>query len=105
MQPSNELAEETQPILRLRLRRRCGRQGQPGERFFDVRMKLALALYGLFALTFSYFQVRGDAQLYFNLLRRFFGEEPDFAYAYQFGSALWYVPFFLVGKAFGILFG
>lgn len=68
-------------------------------------MAIGLALYGLFALTFSYFQVRGDGLLYFNLLRKFFGEEPDFAYAYQFGSALWNAPFFLVGKSLGTLFG
>jgi len=68
-------------------------------------MTAAFALYGLFALTFSAFMVKGDALVYFNLLRRFFGEEPDFAYAYQFGSAVWNAPFFLVGKAFGIVFG
>lgn len=75
------------------------------ERFVDVPMAVAFALYGLFALTFSYFQVKGDGLVYFNLLRRFFGEEPDFAYAYQFGSAVWNAPFFLVGKTFGIAFG
>jgi hypothetical protein len=68
-------------------------------------MALGLALYGLFALTFSYFKVGGDGLVYFNLLRRFFGEEPDFAYAYQYGSAIWNTPFFLVGKALGIVFG
>lgn len=68
-------------------------------------MKLAFAAYALFALTFSYFQVRGDGLVYFNLLRRFFGEKPDFAFAYQFGSAVWNAPFFLVGKALGIAFG
>ncbi|MBA2460856.1 MAG: glycosyltransferase family 39 protein, partial [Actinobacteria bacterium] len=75
------------------------------ERFLSRPMAVAFARYGLFALTFSAFQVKGDALVYFNLLRRFFGEEPDFAYAYQFGSALWNAPFFLVGKAFGIVFG
>jgi len=68
-------------------------------------MAVGFALYGLFALTFSLFQVKGDALVYYNLLRRFFGEEPDFSYAYQFGSAIWNVPFFLVGKSFGIVFG
>ena len=75
------------------------------ERFLSGPMALGFAVYGLFALTFSYFQVQGDGLVYFNLLRRFFGEEPDFAYAYQFGSAVWNAPFFLVGKASGIVFG
>jgi Dolichyl-phosphate-mannose-protein mannosyltransferase len=76
-----------------------------GERFLTWPMAVAFTLYGLFALTFSYFQVRGDALVYYNLLRRFFGEEPDFAYAYQFGSAIWNAPFYLVGKALGTIFG
>jgi hypothetical protein len=77
----------------------------PRDRFVTVGVLSAFSLYGLFALTFSYFQVRGDGLVYFNLLRRFFGEEPDFAYAYQFGSSLWNAPFFLVGKLLGIVFG
>lgn len=85
--------------------RKTTAQAATQERFLSRPMAIAFALYGLFALTFSYFQVRGDGLVYFNLLRRFFGEEPDFAYAYQFGSAVWNVPFFLVGKAFGIVFG
>jgi Dolichyl-phosphate-mannose-protein mannosyltransferase len=79
--------------------------GESRERFLNGPMAIGFALYGLFAVTFAYFQVQGDALVYFNLLRRFFGEEPDFAYAYQFGSAVWNTPFFLVGKTFGILFG
>ena len=75
------------------------------DRFLTRPMKVGFAFYALFALTFSYFQVKGDAALYFNLLREFFGEEPDFAYAYQFGSALWNAPFFLVGKGLGVIFG
>jgi len=78
---------------------------RPSERFLTWPKALGFALYGLFALTFSLFQVKGDALVYFNLLRRFFGEEPDFAYAYQFGSAVWNAPFFLVGKTLGIIFG
>ena len=75
------------------------------ERFLSWPMAVGFALYGLFALTFSLFQAKGDALVYYNLLRKFFGEEPDFAYAYQFGSAVWNAPFFLVGKSFGIVFG
>lgn len=69
-------------------------------------MAIAFALYAAFALTFSAFQVRGDGELYFNLLRKFFGERPDnIAYAYQFGSDIWNAPFFLAGKALGAIFG
>ena len=68
-------------------------------------MAVALVLYGLFAVTFSSFQVGGDGLVYYNLLRRFFGEHPDFAFAYQFGSDLWNWPFFLVGKALAAIFG
>jgi hypothetical protein len=75
------------------------------DRFLNVSMAVGFALYAVFALTFSLFRVKGDALVYFNLLRRFFGEEPDFSYAYQFGSAVWNAPFFLVGKGFGIVFG
>ena len=68
-------------------------------------MVAGLAIYGAFALTFATFQVHGDGQVYFNLLRRFFGEHPDFAFAYQFGSDIWNWPFFLVGKGLGGIFG
>ena len=68
-------------------------------------MAIAFVLYGLFALTFSHFQVKGDGTVYFNLLRRFFGEHPDSAFAYQFGSDVWNWPFFLVGKGLGTVFG
>jgi hypothetical protein len=68
-------------------------------------MVIALALYGLFAITFASFQIKGDALVYFNPLRKLFGERPDFAFAYQFGSDIWNTPFFLVGKAFGSVFG
>ena len=68
-------------------------------------MVVALVLYGLFAITFAGFQVQGDALVYFNLMRKFFGEKPDFAFAYQFGSDIWNWPFFLVGKGLGSIFG
>jgi hypothetical protein len=68
-------------------------------------MAIWLALYGLFAITFARFQIRGDALVYFNLMRRFFGEHPDFAFAYQFGSNVWNAPFFLAGRLCGALFG
>jgi hypothetical protein len=68
-------------------------------------MVVALVVYGLFAVTFASFQVKGDALVYFNPLRKFFGEKPDFAFAYQFGSDIWNTPFFLVGKGLGAIFG
>ncbi len=68
-------------------------------------MVIALLLYVLFAITFSSFQVGGDGFVYFNLLRRFFGEHPDSAFAYQFGSDFWNWPFFLGGKSLGVIFG
>src|SRR6476660_942883 len=68
-------------------------------------MAVAFVLYGLFAITFAHFQITGDALVYFNPMRRFFGEHPDFAFAYQFGSDIWNWPFFLVGKGLGAIFG
>lgn len=75
------------------------------DRFLTWPMSVAFAVYGLFALTFSAFQVKGDALVYFNMMRRFFGEKPDYAFAYQFGSDVWNAPFFLVGKGLGAIFG
>jgi len=75
------------------------------ERFLTRPMALALAIYSVFALTFAHFQITGDGLVYFNLLRRYFGEQPDFAFAYQFGSDLWNLPFFLVGKGLSEIFG
>jgi hypothetical protein len=68
-------------------------------------MVVALGLYGLFAVTFARFQITDDALVYFNPMRRFFGEHPDFAFAYQFGSDIWNWPFFLIGKLFAAIFG
>jgi hypothetical protein len=75
------------------------------ERFLSRSMVAGLTIYGLFAVTFAAFQIKGDALVYFNMMRRFFGEKPDFAFAYQFGSDVWNAPFFLVGKGLGAIFG
>lgn len=75
------------------------------ERFMSAEMACGLAVYALFALTFASFQVKDDGLVYFNLLRRFFGEQTDFAYAYQSGCDVWNAPFFLVGKALGAIAG
>jgi hypothetical protein len=68
-------------------------------------MLASLGGYALFAITFSRFQVKGDALVYYDLLRRFFGEHPDSAFAYQFGSDVWNAPFFLIGKLLAAVFG
>jgi hypothetical protein len=75
------------------------------EHFLTRPMGFALGIYGVFVLTFAHFQITGDGLVYFNLLRRYFGEETDFAFAYQFGSDLWNMPFFLVGKGLSEIFG
>jgi len=75
------------------------------DRFLTPPMIVGLTAYGLFALTFARFQITDDGLVYFNLLRRFFGEHPDYAYAYQSGSDVWNVPFFLVGKALSAIAG
>jgi hypothetical protein len=75
------------------------------ERFLSKTMAVWLTAYGFFALSFASFGIRGDGETYFNLLRRFFGEHPDFAFAYQFGSDFWNWPFFLAGKGLGAIFG
>ncbi|HZS62294.1 MAG TPA: glycosyltransferase family 39 protein [Gemmatimonadaceae bacterium] len=77
---------------------------EAGGKFFSRQMWIWLALYALFALTFVHFQVYGDALVYFNLLRRFAGEHPDFAFAYQFGSDVWNAPFFAVGRVLSAIF-
>lgn len=75
------------------------------ERFLSRAMAIGLGVYAAFAVTFASFQIKGDGLVYFNLLRRFFGEHPDFAFAYQFGSDVWNWPFFLVGRGLGAIFG
>jgi hypothetical protein len=86
-------------------RARLRAQSASAERFLSWPMGLALVCYSAFAVTFASFQVKGDGLVYFNLLRRYFGEHPDFAFAYQFGSDVWNTPFFLVGRGLGAIFG
>lgn len=61
-------------------------------------MLVALALYGLFALTFASFAVSNDGLVYYEFLRRFLGETVPGAYAYQFGVAFFNAPFYLLGR-------
>ncbi len=96
------------------MQRRCEVEGDSliplstpprSDRFFTRAMVVALGAYLVFLVTFGHFQVKGDALVYFNLRRRFFGEHPDSAFAYQFGSDLWNWPFFLLGRGLGAIFG
>jgi hypothetical protein len=76
------------------------------ERFLSVRMVIGLGLYAAFALTFASFGVRGgDGLTYFNLLRAYVGDHPDWAFAYQFGSDVWNAPFFVLGKLAQEIYG
>jgi hypothetical protein len=47
------------------------------------------------------FGVTGDGIVYYRFLQRLFGEHPPHPFAYQFGTALWNAPFWLVGVAVG----
>lgn len=72
--------------------------GKP--RFWSRGMGLALALYGLFALTFASFRVANDGLVYYDFLRRFLGEDVAPAgYAYQFGVAFFNAPFYVAARA------
>jgi hypothetical protein len=63
-------------------------------------MLVWLGAYLVFAFTFASLRVNNDGLVYYNFLRRFVGENVASAYAYQFGSALFDLPFFLVAKVF-----
>jgi hypothetical protein len=65
------------------------------ERFFTWPRTAAVAVFLLFAFTFEDGRVHDDGVVYFDFLRRVFGAQND-GVAYQFGSALWNAPFYLV---------
>jgi hypothetical protein len=67
------------------------------ERFLTPWMWLALGGLALFALTFDRPRIHDDGTLYFNFVRRLFGTDVV-AQAYQFGSAFWTAPFYLVSQ-------
>src|SRR6476620_7644443 len=67
------------------------------ERFLTPWMWVALGGFALFALTFDSPRVHDDGTLYFNFVRRLFGTDVV-AQAYQFGSAFWTAPFYLVSQ-------
>src|SRR5438067_6887403 len=68
-------------------------------RFLSREMVVWLGAYLLFAFTFASLRVNNDGLVYYSFLRRFVGEKVDSAYAYQFGSALFDLPFYLGAKA------
>src|SRR3954468_15189344 len=59
------------------------------DRFLTPAMAATLAVYGIVAASFARFQIKNDGASYFNMMQRFFGEHPDSAFAYQFGSDVW----------------
>src|SRR3954464_15152149 len=69
----------------------------PSERFLTPWMGVALGGLLLFALTFDRPRIHDDGSLYFNFVRRLFGADVV-AQAYQFGSAFWTAPFYLVSQ-------
>ena len=50
---------------------------------------------------FAPFLVAGDGAFYYDLTRRFVGDG-GVVYAYQWGTALWNAPFYVVGHAIGL---
>src|SRR4051812_35239627 len=60
-------------------------------------MWVALGGFALFAITFDRPRVHDDGTYYFNFVRRLFGADVV-AQAYQFGSAFWTAPFYLVSQ-------
>jgi hypothetical protein len=79
-------------------------QGRPqpvgDRRFLSKPMAAWLGAYLVFAFTFASLRVNNDGVVYYNFLRRFVGDNVGAAYAYQFGSAFFDLPFYLVAKAF-----
>jgi hypothetical protein len=75
-------------------------ESDPVRGFLSLRNGVALALYLAFAVTFASFRVSNDGLVYYDFLRRFFGEHVGAGggYAYQFGVAFFNAPFYLVAR-------
>src|SRR6186997_334904 len=73
------------------------KESVPRERFLTPWMWVGLGGLALFALTFDRPRIHDDGTLYFNFVRRLFGADVV-AQAYQFGSAFWTAPFYLVSQ-------
>src|SRR4051812_9003982 len=67
------------------------------ERFFTWPRAIAVGIFLLFAATFDDAHAHEDGLVYYLFLRRLFGVEPH-GVAYQFGSAFWNAPFYLVSQ-------
>ncbi len=68
-------------------------------------MIACLVLYVLVVLTFASFRVNNDGLVYYRFLQRLVGENVPGAYAYQFGSAFFNLPFYLAAKFFQVIVG
>jgi hypothetical protein len=75
-------------------------ESDPARGFLSLRNGVAFALYLAFVLTFASFRVSNDGLVYYDFLRRFFGERlpSGSGYAYQFGVAYFNAPFYLVAR-------
>jgi hypothetical protein len=67
------------------------------ERFLTPTIALAFVLFALFSLTFVKVEIHDDGVYYYYFLRGLFGADVV-AQAYQFGSAFWTAPFYLVSQ-------
>jgi len=79
------------------VRSRAERAEGARERFLTWPRALAVGVFVLFAATFDEGKVHEDGLVYFDFLRRLFGADTPAA-AYQFGSAFWNAPFYLVSQ-------
>ena len=72
-----------------------------------LRILAAAAAYVLFAVNFSAYRVFGDGVVYYDFMRRFFGENVPaaHAYAYQWGADIWNAPFWGFAQAVAAITG
>jgi len=82
---------------RVALARAREREERVGERFLSWPRAIGIGLFLLFATTFDEGQVHEDGLVYFAFMRKVFGADTP-AVAYQFGSAFWNAPFYLVSQ-------
>lgn len=74
------------------------------DRFLSPRMLLAIGVYLFVALSYVEVRVNNDGFVYYDFMRRLVGDA-DAGYAYQFGSIVWNLPFYLLAKAGSGLLG
>jgi hypothetical protein len=90
------VAEIPLPLVRQGAERVRARE-RTSERFLTWPRATAAGFFVLFALTFNDGGVHDDGVSYFDFLRRLFGASSS-GVAYQFGSAFWNAPFWLVSQ-------